>query len=713
MRKWAHSRWHRFKYAELLATGGSLNKADGVLASFDGERREADESRALWRVASLAGARREALARIRYVRSVQPFDFDLELDYGYALADAEGPAQATEHFYNLSLQTRFHRRALHAIAHMAVRERNPAAVLAAWRRASDIAPDDAYALREYCRALVETGQGAKAIALCRLKLDIFADDQAFGEFFAWLGTAVGRFKETERFCAENLGRYSNSWQLLESGATCAGYSGTLMSFLDAIPRSTFYVAYHDDVQRLYTVMRIACVAHAEHALYHRFLIGDALQTDHPWVRVFAVHQASVAGHVTDPAKLVIPPVQSRSAERLYAGSRYAEMIEDRHVPFFQAVTQDDIELVLDGIERSGPTIHIFSKFEQQRGGSELHALDLAERLQAYARVELWAPGSCHASFTQHGRVRSVDSWAGDLPAPGGIVVLVGLYFDLGPWLADILPSRVIALYNTFEAPKCVLRIESIYKWTNVRIELLYCSQMMMDEMGLPGLFEPSPTDLVAFKPASKKPDVFTIGRHSRDVVEKHYPDDAKVYRAIGRRGGRSILLGGLSMCETFGEIEGLDLRPATSHGITAFLQELSCFYYRTGTWVEPWGRVVIEALACGLPVVAHRLGGYAEIIKHGENGFLFDTADEAIAYIELLADNPDLRSAMSRKARLSSEAIVGETAMRRLAAFYLFDPHRLRDRTCSTSTSSSVDQLMPAKVVDRRALLQAEALSLF
>jgi hypothetical protein len=42
------------------------------------------------------------------------------------------------------------------------------------------------------------------------------------------------------------------------------------------------------------------------------------------------------------------------------------------------------------------------------------------------------------------------------------------------------------------------------------------------------------------------------------------------------------------------------------------------------------GRVVTEAMACGLPVVCHESGGYAEIIEHGRNGFLFDTQQEAL-----------------------------------------------------------------------------------
>lgn len=44
----------------------------------------------------------------------------------------------------------------------------------------------------------------------------------------------------------------------------------------------------------------------------------------------------------------------------------------------------------------------------------------------------------------------------------------------------------------------------------------------------------------------------------------------------------------------------------------------------TPRWVEAFGNVVIEALACGVPVIAYRRGGPAEIIQDGETGFLVE-----------------------------------------------------------------------------------------
>lgn len=47
-------------------------------------------------------------------------------------------------------------------------------------------------------------------------------------------------------------------------------------------------------------------------------------------------------------------------------------------------------------------------------------------------------------------------------------------------------------------------------------------------------------------------------------------------------------------------------------------------------WPEPFGMVMIEAMACGTPVIAYPRGSVPEVIQHGENGFLVSSIDEAV-----------------------------------------------------------------------------------
>jgi glycosyltransferase involved in cell wall biosynthesis len=48
-------------------------------------------------------------------------------------------------------------------------------------------------------------------------------------------------------------------------------------------------------------------------------------------------------------------------------------------------------------------------------------------------------------------------------------------------------------------------------------------------------------------------------------------------------------------------------------------------------WPEPFGLVMIEAMACGTPVVAFRGGSVPEILEHGRTGFIVDDLDDAVA----------------------------------------------------------------------------------
>lgn len=51
-------------------------------------------------------------------------------------------------------------------------------------------------------------------------------------------------------------------------------------------------------------------------------------------------------------------------------------------------------------------------------------------------------------------------------------------------------------------------------------------------------------------------------------------------------------------------------------------------------WPEPFGLVMIEAMACGTPVIAWPCGSVPEVIDHGLTGFIVNSIDQAVAAIE-------------------------------------------------------------------------------
>ncbi len=50
-------------------------------------------------------------------------------------------------------------------------------------------------------------------------------------------------------------------------------------------------------------------------------------------------------------------------------------------------------------------------------------------------------------------------------------------------------------------------------------------------------------------------------------------------------------------------------------------------------WEEPFGLVMIEALACGTPVIANKRGSVSEIIQNGKTGFIVKNINEAVKAI--------------------------------------------------------------------------------
>ena len=73
---------------------------------------------------------------------------------------------------------------------------------------------------------------------------------------------------------------------------------------------------------------------------------------------------------------------------------------------------------------------------------------------------------------------------------------------------------------------------------------------------------------------------------------------------------------------------------------------------------EQFPRTLVEAFACGLPIVASRLGPLAELIEDGETGLLFNagSAQDLASKIQFAETHPDIMRQMGAKARVEYEA---------------------------------------------------------
>jgi UDP-glucose:tetrahydrobiopterin glucosyltransferase len=68
----------------------------------------------------------------------------------------------------------------------------------------------------------------------------------------------------------------------------------------------------------------------------------------------------------------------------------------------------------------------------------------------------------------------------------------------------------------------------------------------------------------------------------------------------------------------------------------------------TPKWIEAFGNVAIEALACGVPIVSYARGGPVEIIKHGKTGYLVEP-DNVEALCDAAIAVPRLNRSVCRR----------------------------------------------------------------
>ena len=56
------------------------------------------------------------------------------------------------------------------------------------------------------------------------------------------------------------------------------------------------------------------------------------------------------------------------------------------------------------------------------------------------------------------------------------------------------------------------------------------------------------------------------------------------------------------------------------------------------TWEEPFGIVMAEALACGVPIIALNRGSVPEVVEHGKNGIRGDSLDALIEHYPIIQE---------------------------------------------------------------------------
>lgn len=300
-------------------------------------------------------------------------------------------------------------------------------------------------------------------------------------------------------------------------------------------------------------------------------------------------------------------------------------------------------------------IHIIAPFVDANGG-DWRAIDLYLALRKKNNVQLWSPQPPNQAMMAQYPINEIKPYQAKFPASGTVYV-VGASTEIGSWYKQTHFGNVILIHNLF-LPHILYKTLNYLTLDGTRkVEVQYASKMIRDSIGLPGKIAYPFPHPERFQPLARIPgsrERFTVGRSSRDSMSKHHFSDPDFYRRLVAHDMQVKIVGGTCLRPWLEDVPNIELlSEAPQPQVPDILDTLDCFYYRTSIgWKEAFGIVVVEAMLCGLPVVCHRQGGYAEIIEHAVNGFLFDTEEEAFEIISRLKSDAGLRQAVSNEARL-------------------------------------------------------------
>jgi glycosyltransferase involved in cell wall biosynthesis len=305
-------------------------------------------------------------------------------------------------------------------------------------------------------------------------------------------------------------------------------------------------------------------------------------------------------------------------------------------------------------------------------GSENRTYELYRLLQPHADVRVWSLHDPDPGVAARLPVERISTPRLRFPR-GGTVVFVGVYFRYGKWIHVSGAERRIILYNSVHPHILRRRVRKLRFFGLHHVEVAFASRWLRDSVGLDGPVHASPIDLQRFAPRpAPPPRPFTVGRLSRNQPEKHHPGDAALYGKLVAEGMAVRIMGG-DVLQGPGPLDPrVALVPEGGEDAADFLHRLDCLFYRTSdAWQEPHGRVVQEAMACGLPVVCSKRVGAADYLEHGVNGFTFGEEAEALAILRRLQGDPALRRRVGEAARRTVEEIFSERMAERVRAFYL------------------------------------------
>ena len=183
-------------------------------------------------------------------------------------------------------------------------------------------------------------------------------------------------------------------------------------------------------------------------------------------------------------------------------------------------------------------------------------------------------------------------------------------------------------------------------------------------------------DLEEFHACLTPRNSLTIGAVCALRPEKDIGTLINAFATIRRPGVKLLIVGGGSMsgqlreqAATKGLAGDCTFVPATEN-VAEWLRAIDIFVLPSLS--EALSNSLLEAMACGCCPVASRVGGNVELIRHGENGMLFEAGDvdQLSQVLSTLLDLRALREQLAARARCTAEKFSIAASVRRMEEIY-------------------------------------------
>jgi len=229
------------------------------------------------------------------------------------------------------------------------------------------------------------------------------------------------------------------------------------------------------------------------------------------------------------------------------------------------------------------------------------------------------------------------------------------------------------------ATAAVTLMLSVHRWLGTWSKMVDCYTAETEFARAKFIEGGLPAEKIVVKPAFVYPDPMAVN-HQSSIANHKSPQGSALFvgrlspekgvatlLAAWQRLGNSIPLRVVGDGPLQAELEGY----ARQHGLsdvffhgrlnpeqTLAAMKGSRFLVVPSEWYETFGRVAVEAFACGVPVIASRLGAMQEIVEDGRTGLHFTPGDpdHLAAKVEWAWTHPEEMAAMGRAARAEYEA---------------------------------------------------------